>query len=276
MMSIRNLHPDRDVPLLWTIRDMRNPSYWLYNPMKAIPPNRNLRSGKALPPRTRKGFTLVELLVVIVIIAVLASLSFFGFSKVRSKARGATCASNLRQIGTAMLAYAGDNSGQLPPLEDRTAPNDNLKGIWPGLIADGGYLPRVTNSLGQPSVGAGVWACPDCTNPRGNGSVERAFNGYGAAEGSILKVKRLSSPGSGSLRLAKINRPENTWLVGDAVKTASDLKSGWYAVWSNPSAWGGHSPGPRHGGKVNVCMVDGAVRQMTLQELKDKKTTLNN
>lgn len=85
---------------------------------------------KILPSRTRKGFTLIELIVVIVIIAVLSTLSFFAFSKMRSKARGATCSSNLRQIGTAMLAYASDNSGQLPPLEDRTAPGDNLLGIW--------------------------------------------------------------------------------------------------------------------------------------------------
>lgn len=238
--------------------------------MKVNPPNRDLHSGKALPPRARKGFTLVELLVVIVIIAVLATLSMFGFSKIRSKARGATCSSNLRQIGTAMLAYASDNSGQLPPLEDRTAADDKLKGIWTEIVANGGYLSKSISKSGLEGCGSGVWACPDCTTQ------QRNYNGYGAAEGSILKVKRLSLLNSGSLRLAEINKPENTWLVGDAVKTGTDLKSGWYAIWSNPTSWSGQSPGPRHGGKVNVCMVDGAIRQMTLQELKDKKTTLNN
>jgi general secretion pathway protein G len=231
---------------------------------------RDVRCGKVRPPRTRRGFTLVELLVVIAIIVVLAVLSLFGFSKMRGKARGATCASNLRQIGTAMLAYASDNGGQLPPLEDRTASEDKLKGIWTQIVADGGYLAKSTNWNGLDGCNAGVWACPDCTVR------QRYYNGYGAAEGSILKVKRGSSPGSGSLRLAEINMPERTWLVGDALNTASDLKSGWYAVWSNPSAWAGHAPGPRHGGKVNVCMVDGHIMQMTLQELKDKKTTLNN
>lgn len=226
--------------------------------------------GKSRPSHARKGFTLVELLVVIAIIAVLAVLSFFGFSKMRSKARGVTCSSNLRQIGTAMLAYAQDNSGQLPPLEDRTASEDKLKGIWTEILANGGYLSKSISKSGLEDCGSGVWSCPDCTTQHKN------YNGYGAAEGSILKVKRLSLLNSGSLRLAEINRPENTWLVGDAVKTASDLKSGWYAVWSNPNSWSGQSPGPRHGGKVNVCMVDGTVRQMTLQELKDKKTTLNN
>lgn len=238
--------------------------------MKENYPNRRALGGKARPPRARRGFTLVELLVVIAIIAVLTVMSFFGASKMRSKARGATCASNLRQIGTAMIAYASDNNGQLPPLEDRTASEDKLKGLWTQIIADGGYLAKSTNWNGLDGCNAGVWACPECTTR------QRYYNGYGAAEGSILKVKRSSVPGSGSLRLAQINRPEKTWLVGDAVNTASDLKSGWYAVWSNPSQWNAHAPGPRHGGKVNVCMVDGRVVQMTIEELRDGKNTQNN
>lgn len=55
------------------------------------------------------------------------------------------------------------------------------------IIADGGYLPRFTDRAGNQSTGAGVWACPDCTDPRGTGVVEPAFNGYGGAEGTIMK-----------------------------------------------------------------------------------------
>lgn len=219
-----------------------------------------------------KGMTLVEVLVVISIIITLALLTSVGVTRVRSAARGATCTSNLRQIGVAMLAYATDKSGQLPALEDRTKPGDGLAGIWPQIIADGGYLPRVTNRSGKLSCGAGIWACPDCT------IVQTNYNGYGVAEGTVMKVQRASLPAAASsLRLSQIPNPERTWLVGDTANSAKDLKSGWYAIWANPKQWANaHVPAARHGGKINVCMVDGHVESLRMKELQapDKDYTM--
>ncbi len=62
----------------------------------------------------RKGFTLVELLTVIGIIAVLAAILFPVFANAREKGRQATCVSNLKQIGLAIEAYAADSGGFLP------------------------------------------------------------------------------------------------------------------------------------------------------------------
>jgi prepilin-type N-terminal cleavage/methylation domain-containing protein/prepilin-type processing-associated H-X9-DG protein len=215
-----------------------------------------------------KGFTLTEVLVVITIIVVLAALSVLGVSKVRSAARGATCVSNLRQIGTAMLSYAADKNGELPPIEDRRSGGDNsLKGWWTTILADGGYLGRAPNSKGKMTCGAGVWACPECTTDN------NVFNGYGGAEGTVMKVWKSDNKSQRSLRLSEIPKPEMTWLVGDALSTSSDLKSGWYAIWANPASWGGHSPGPRHGGKVNVCMADGHIESLTMKELRAKDYT---
>jgi prepilin-type N-terminal cleavage/methylation domain-containing protein/prepilin-type processing-associated H-X9-DG protein len=226
------------------------------------------RTGK-VPLLAPRGFTLIEVLVVITIIVVLAALSTIGFSRIRSTARGATCVSNLRQVGTAMISYATEKNGQLPPLEDRTNPGDGLKGIWTQIIADGGYLPRVLNSAGRNSCAAGVWACPDCT------VVQTNYNGYGAAEGTVMQVKKSSQPGSGSLRLGAIPNPARTWLVGDTANKANDLETGWYAIWANPSKWtSSHVPAARHGGKVNVCMVDGHVESLSMKELRENDYTM--
>ena len=61
-----------------------------------------------------RGFTLVELLVVVGIIAVLLALLLPAMNRAREQARGVTCASNLRQIGMGMVMYVNDNKQTFP------------------------------------------------------------------------------------------------------------------------------------------------------------------
>ena len=63
---------------------------------------------------TRKGFTLIELLVVIAIIAILAAMLLPVFATARERARQSSCANNLKQLGTAWVAYCQDFDERTP------------------------------------------------------------------------------------------------------------------------------------------------------------------
>jgi len=80
-----------------------------------------------LQPRKTKGFTLVELLVVIGIIALLISILLPSLNRARETANRVKCASNLRQIGQAILLYANENKGAYP----RTVVTTNLATVTP-------------------------------------------------------------------------------------------------------------------------------------------------
>jgi prepilin-type N-terminal cleavage/methylation domain-containing protein/prepilin-type processing-associated H-X9-DG protein len=142
----------------------------------------------------KKGFTLVELLVVIGIIAVLVGILLPALNKARRAAATVQCSSNMRQIAGAMLMYINANKGKFPP-----AGAPIINGVytygwwWPNELVRGKYIntPGVNvyshpNSSTQERhfASSSVFRCPEGYAPDeaigggGNYPTDSLNNGY--------------------------------------------------------------------------------------------------
>ena len=95
------------------------------------------------------GFTLMELLVVIAIIALLAAILFPVFARAREKARQTACASNLKQLGLAILQYTQDYDEHMP------------RGRYGDACCTGYYYENWSFSIYPYVKSSGIFTCPD-------------------------------------------------------------------------------------------------------------------
>ncbi len=106
---------------------------------------------------TKKGFTLIELMIVLVIIGVLLALLYPALQNTIEGAHQQRCANNIREIGAAMILYAKDNNGMFP--NEETAGKNFAQ-----ILVDDGYLPNDDSLFDCPSNPAiGTVANPDYT-----------------------------------------------------------------------------------------------------------------
>jgi general secretion pathway protein G len=98
--------------------------------------------------KTKKGFTLIELMIVVAIIGILAAIAIPQFANLVSKSQEGRTKANLGTIRSALSIYYGDSEGWYPTngLSDLTVSNRYLNKI---PNAD---LPKTTNSAGHASI----------------------------------------------------------------------------------------------------------------------------
>ena len=92
----------------------------------------------------KRAFTLIEILVAIVIIAILAGLSMAVMRNARDKATALKCVNNLRQIGAAFSKFSSDNDGMFPAHEDEETNDEVNESVWSAKLVLGKYLPEPT------------------------------------------------------------------------------------------------------------------------------------
>jgi len=119
----------------------------------------------ALHQPRRRGFTLVELLVVLAIISILLAILIPVVNTVREQSRTTGCLGNLRQIGHAINMYGVDHKGLIIPADLRDPNFDNIDGRWGNwatILVRGKYLwaPDQSDPAQLPARNS-VFRCPN-------------------------------------------------------------------------------------------------------------------
>ncbi len=184
-----------------------------------------LRRGSA-----QRGFTLIELLVVIAIIALLLGLLLPSLGAAREAGRTTVCASNLRQLSLASVAYAGDYKGLYS-----SGNFDNRRGSGYGPIDEVGWVAnQVIGGYGLP----GKFLCPSSE----------------ARSNQNLNINRINSNG-----FRTFSQEEITDLIARGYNT-NYCQSWFMAHTSTTSLYPTRSPDPK-----DVRYVYGPLRESQIQ-----------
>jgi prepilin-type N-terminal cleavage/methylation domain-containing protein/prepilin-type processing-associated H-X9-DG protein len=195
----------------------------------------------------RRGFTLVELLVVIAVIGVLAALLFPALSAAKAKARRTACLNNLQQINFGLRMYCDDSSDASPATGHARF----------GTQAWSGYRKLMSSYVGvngEPSAQDKLFACPvdmfylemtkfgafayhmSTVRKSLYGQPLFDYSSYGFNGGSEMRAFAFNAtPGIGGRKLSSVKEPSKTVLLAEA--------SAFY-----PYSW--HEPHPTAGAEI--------------------------
>jgi prepilin-type N-terminal cleavage/methylation domain-containing protein len=191
-----------------------------------------------------EGFTLVELLVVIAVIAILAALLLPALSRAKASANRANCLSNVRQISLGLQLYAADNGDTLPDAPNLTWNELETNHIF---IFYKRLLKAYVGLRGASSPQDKLFTCPadkfyyDFPNPIYVGQSlsdqpDTDYSSYGFIGGNPLTMPKppaflneASYGGVGGCKLVSIKEPAKTILL-------MELSAGFAWSWHQPQS----------------------------------------